>query len=32
MFDRSSLLSILHVAALEALPAESNHGAKNGQQ
>jgi hypothetical protein len=32
MFDRSSLLSILHVAALESLPTESSSGSKNGQQ
>ena len=32
MFDRSSLLSILHVAALEALPIESASAEKNGQQ
>jgi hypothetical protein len=32
MFDRSSLLSILHVAALESLPTESSQSAKNGQQ
>lgn len=32
MFDRSSLLSMLHVAALEALPAESNSSTNNGQK
>ena len=31
MFDKSSLLSVLHVAALEALPNESSHAGKNGQ-
>ena len=32
MFDRSSLLSILHVAALEALPTGSTSAPKIGQQ
>jgi hypothetical protein len=32
MFDRSSLLSVLHVAALEALPIETTSTDKNGQQ
>jgi hypothetical protein len=31
MFDRSSLLSVLHVAAVEALPTESAPG-NNGQK
>ena len=31
MFDRSSLLSVLHVAALEALPVESASDS-NGQK
>ena len=31
LFDRSSLLSVLHIAALEALPVESSATDKNGQ-
>jgi hypothetical protein len=30
-FDRSSLLSILHLAAIENLPVEKSPAAKNGQ-
>jgi hypothetical protein len=32
MFDKSSLLSILHLAAIEALPIESPPAQKNGQK
>jgi len=32
MFDRSSLLSILHVSALEELPSEQAASEKNGKQ
>ncbi len=31
MFDRSNLLSVLHVVALEALPIEATSSEKNGQ-